>query len=51
MLKKYGRLFRNELGCFNDGVTISIPFMDEKDVGDLKQNPFGLSRRDRKAFD
>ena len=44
-------LFRSELGRFNDGVDMPIPFKDELDVEGLKQSPYNLSRRDQKALD
>lgn len=51
ILDRHAELFRPGLGCFEDDIRMPIPFVDEKDVAGLKQAPFGLSQRDRKAFD
>ena len=51
VLEKHKSLFRSSLGKFNDSIEILIPFKDESDVSSLKQNPFNLSQRDRKAID
>ena len=50
MLEVNGTLFRSELGMFNDGITMPIPFKDENDLANLKQNPYNLSPRDQKAM-
>ena len=51
VLEKHRTLFRPGLGRFNDGIEMPIPFKDESDVAGLKQNPFNLSQRDRRAMD
>lgn len=48
---RHARLFRSELGQFNDGVEMEIPFKPDADLDDLIQRPYNMSRRDRKAFD
>ena len=44
-------LFRKELGSFNNGVFMPIPFKDREDGSDLRQAPYSLSPRDRRAMD
>ena len=51
VIEKHQGLFRPGLGRFNDGIEMPIPFKDETDFAGLKQNPFNLSQRDRKAMD
>ena len=51
LINTHTRLFRPNLGMFNDGVTMPIPFRDPKDIGGLKQAPYGLSRKDKDAMD
>lgn len=51
VIQDHPRLFRDELGKFNDGIEMPIPFRNESDVGGLKQQPYNLSMRDRKAMD
>lgn len=51
VLEKHQNLFRPGLGRFNDGIEMPIRFKDESDVAGLKQNPFNLSQRDRRAMD
>ena len=51
MLYKHKDLFRSQLGCFNDGVTMPIPFRQGVEIKDLRQPPYLASRRDRDAID
>ena len=51
VLERHQTLFRPGLGRFNDGIEMPIPFRDESDIAGLKQNPFNLSQRDRRAVD
>jgi hypothetical protein len=51
VIQQNAPLFRNELGCFNDGVEMPIPFKNGADVEDLKQVPYSLSIKDRRAMD
>jgi hypothetical protein len=51
VLTEYKMLFRKSLGMFNDGIGIPIRFPDENDLAGLKQNPYRLSSKDRKAMD
>ena len=51
VIERHQGLFRPGLGRFNDGIEMPIPFKDETDFSGLKQNPFNLSQRDRKAMD
>ena len=51
VIKENSSLFRPGLGQFNDGVEMPIPFKDDVDIKDLKQPPYNMSPRDRKAFD
>jgi hypothetical protein len=44
-------LFREGLGCFNNEITMPIPFKDGTSVSDLKQTPYSLSLKDRRAMD
>jgi hypothetical protein len=39
------------LGCFNNGIDIPIPFRKDANISDLKQIPYGFSKRDRDAAD
>jgi hypothetical protein len=48
---RHSRLFRSELGKFNDGVHMPIPFKDNVDLSDLRQPPFNLSRKDELTMD
>lgn len=48
---RHSRLFRSELGHFNDGVEMEIPFKPDVNLDDLIQRPYNMSRRDRQAFD
>ncbi|PMD57076.1 uncharacterized protein K444DRAFT_632222 [Hyaloscypha bicolor E] len=50
ILSKYSNLPRNELSCFNNGVTIPIPFKDGVNLNDLRQVPYPMSRKDMQAF-
>jgi hypothetical protein len=50
MLEKHKGLFRPQLGCFNDGVTMPIPFRDGIDIKDLRQPLYPLSKRDRNTM-
>jgi hypothetical protein len=51
MLQKHEYLFRSELGLFNDGINMPIPFRDETDLKGLKQSPYRLTERDKRAMD
>ena len=51
VIEKHQHLFRPGLGRFNDHIKMRIPFKDKSDFSGLKQNPFNLSQRDRKAID
>ncbi|KAJ8127870.1 hypothetical protein O1611_g5767 [Lasiodiplodia mahajangana] len=51
IIHKYSRLFRPELGRFNDGVKMPINFKDGVSTDDLNQRPYIISRRDRAAMD
>lgn len=51
ILDRHHLLFRNELGKFNDNIEMPIPFRDETDVTGLKQNPYPLTARDKRAMD
>ena len=51
VIGKYQSLFRPELGCFNGGTEMPIPFKDDTDFSALKQNPVNLSQRDNKVMD
>lgn len=51
ILRKHQRLFRAQLGRFNDGVRMPIPFLPNATLDDLKQKAYPLSRRDREAMD
>jgi hypothetical protein len=35
----------------NDGILMSISFRDEKDIEGLKQSPYSMFNRDKKAMD
>ncbi|KAI1676403.1 RVT-1 multi-domain protein [Pyrenophora tritici-repentis] len=48
---KHSKLFRKELGRFNDGIKMPIPFYDDYDLSKLKQAPYSQSLRDQKAID
>lgn len=49
VLERHKYLFRSELGLFNDGIRMPIPFKDESNVRGLKQPAMRLSARDREA--
>jgi hypothetical protein len=51
ILRKHSRLFRKELGMFNDGIEMPIRLLDEADLKGLKQAPYRLSVRDKKGMD
>lgn len=51
ILHRHKHLFRHELGLFNDGIQMPIPFKNEADLSGLKQPPIRLSARDRGAMD
>lgn len=51
LLQKHHRLFRKEMGMFNDGITMPIPFREDADLSRLKQAPFNLFKRDEEAID
>ena len=46
LLQRHTRLFGVELGMFNDGIDMPIPFKDEKDLSGLKQSAYNLTKRD-----
>ena len=50
LLEKHRSLFRPELGSFNDGIEMPIPFRDDVDLSKLKQSPYNLSLRDQEAI-
>ena len=51
ILKTHRLLFRKELGRFNDGITMPIPFKRDPDLTKLKQAPYHCSLRDKNALD
>lgn len=51
LISRHARLFDSQLGQFNDGVEMEIPFKDDATLEDLIQRPYNMSRRDRDAFD
>ena len=51
VLRKHTPLFSPELGCFNNGVIMKIPFKKEVDLTNLKQALYPQSKRDREAID
>ncbi len=51
IIDRHHNLFRAELGKFNDDVKMSMSFVDENNVTGLKQAPYSLIARDRKAID
>ena len=51
ILFDHSELFRPGLGKFNDGIKMPIPFKDETNVEGLKQAPYSMSAKDRKAMD
>lgn len=51
LLLKHQHLFRPEMGMFNDGIKMPIPFRDDADLSKLKQSPYNLSLRDQEAID
>ena len=50
ILDRHGNLFRKELGKFKDGIEMPIPFVDESNVSGLKQSPYPLTAKDKKAM-
>lgn len=51
ILKRRKKLFRKEMGLFNDGIKMPIPFREDADLTKLKQAPYNLSKRDEEAID
>lgn len=51
ILHQHRYLFQEELGLFNNGIQMPIPFKDEADMSGLKQPPIHLSAHDHKAMD
>lgn len=51
VIQKHSRLFRKELGRFNDGIKMPILFGDGCDLSKLKQAPYSQSLRDKRAID
>ena len=51
VLRDNAVLFRKELGSFNDGILMPIPFREGVDIADLRQAPYSLSPKDRAAID
>jgi hypothetical protein len=51
IIKEHGTLFREQLGKFNDGIQMPVPFKEGVDVKDLKQVLYNLSPKDCKAMD
>ena len=51
VLEKHTPLFRPELGMFNDGIEMPIPFKQDADLSKLKQAPYNLSFKDQSAID
>lgn len=51
LILRHARLFSPQLGRFNDGIEMGVPFKQDADLDNLKQRPYNLSRRDRAAFD
>ena len=50
VIKNNSYLFRNGLGCFNDGIEMPIPFKEGVSLKDLKQPAYNLSMKDRMAM-
>lgn len=51
ILQENASLFRKELGKFNDGILMPIPFKERVDMKDLRQTPYSMSPKDRVAMD
>ena len=51
VLEANSELFREELGCFNNGVHMPISFCPDVDISDLRQSLYNLSRKDQKGVD
>ena len=50
ILKNHQTLFRRRLERFNDDITMSISFKNEKNINDLKQSSFFMSVKNKKAM-
>ena len=50
ILNRHKKLFRNELKKFNDDIEMSISFIDETNVIDLKQTFYSLIAKNRRAM-
>jgi hypothetical protein len=51
IIRKHRRLFRPELGKFNDGVDMPVHLDPGADLSNLNQRPYFISRRDREDLD
>ena len=51
VLDKHANLFRPELGRFNDGINMPVPFKEGVEINDLRQAPFPQSKRDKEEMD
>ena len=51
MVDKHTALFSLKMRRFNDGIQMPIPFLNKINVKGLKQNPYNISMKDRKAMD
>ncbi|CZT02527.1 uncharacterized protein RCO7_06258 [Rhynchosporium graminicola] len=51
IVNSHTSLFRSGLGCFNDGITMPVPFKDGISLDDLRQAPYPQSKKDREAMD
>lgn len=51
VIKLHSTLFRPELGRFNDGIKMPIPFKEGATHDKLIQKLYAASRKDRQAFD
>ena len=50
LLRRCARLFRMELGMFNDSIDMLIPFKDKKNLSGLKQSACNLTKRDQEVI-
>ncbi|RMZ85683.1 hypothetical protein DV736_g6568, partial [Chaetothyriales sp. CBS 134916] len=51
VIENHPKLFAKEMGMFNDGIVMPIPFKRDVDLRKLKRPPYNLSLRDQKAID
>ena len=50
ILKKYSTFFKSNFEKFVNEIKMSIPFQNENDIKKLKQTPYTMSMKDRKAM-